>query len=166
MINKVTWKIIPSFPLFEASNRGEIRRIGNEKTLAPFIGNRGYSVVNICGEGKCKHPTVHRLVAEAFLGKRPNKICVCHLDGTRTNNVLENLKYGTYKENEAHKIIHGTRRLGESNHQHRLSEKTVMHLRHLKKHGKLTNVMELANKYGVHNTTIYRAAKKQLWSYL
>ena len=42
---------------------------------------------------------VHVLVAQAFLGSRPEGMHVCHIDGDKTNNNLSNLKYGTPKEN-------------------------------------------------------------------
>jgi hypothetical protein len=45
---------------------------------------------------------VHSLIALAFLGKRPQGYDVMHIDGTRTNNKLNNLKYGTRSENMLH----------------------------------------------------------------
>jgi len=45
-------------------------------------------------------PSVHRLVAAAFLGK--SDLDVNHIDFDRANNRLENLEYCTRKENTAH----------------------------------------------------------------
>ena len=42
---------------------------------------------------------VHALVAAAFLGERPAKHVVRHLNDLKTDNRKENLAYGTFKEN-------------------------------------------------------------------
>lgn len=42
---------------------------------------------------------VHWLVAEAFLGIRPEGLVIRHLDGDGNNNRVENLSYGTPSQN-------------------------------------------------------------------
>jgi hypothetical protein len=48
---------------------------------------------------KKKTYKVHQLVAEAFLGPRPDGYVVYHIDEDATNNVPDNLKYTTRAEN-------------------------------------------------------------------
>lgn len=49
---------------------------------------------------KIYNKKVHHLVAEAFLGPRPSKSSVVmHLDDNPLNNRVDNLKWGTQKEN-------------------------------------------------------------------
>lgn len=49
-----------------------------------------------------KSVSVHRLVAEAFLPRIPNKPCINHIDADKTNNMLSNLEWVTPKENMEH----------------------------------------------------------------
>ena len=59
-------------------------------------------------QGKNKIRYVHSLVAESFIGPRPEGMEVCHNDGDPTNNHLDNLRYGTSSGNELDKVRHGT----------------------------------------------------------
>ncbi len=53
--------------------------------------------------GQAKHKLFHRMVAEYFLEKpSPEHSLVIHLDGNRTNNVANNLKWVTLGEQQAH----------------------------------------------------------------
>ena len=72
----------------------------------------GYMTVCLNYEGRQLTKWVHVAVLESFVGLRPEsneRIEACHLDGTRTNNNLSNLQWGTSKENSAHMEKHGTR---------------------------------------------------------
>ena len=53
--------------------------------------------------------TVHRLVAEAFLGGPHPDLDVNHIDGDKTNNCIENLEWCTREENVRHAVRIGIR---------------------------------------------------------
>ncbi|WP_180768758.1 HNH endonuclease signature motif containing protein, partial [Vibrio parahaemolyticus] len=51
---------------------------------------------------------VHELVALTFIGERPKGQVTRHLDGDKLNNRPGNLMYGTEKENQSDRLMHGT----------------------------------------------------------
>ncbi|HOW46205.1 MAG TPA: HNH endonuclease signature motif containing protein [Rubrivivax sp.] len=61
--------------------------------------------VKLSGPGGSRHHSVHRLVAEAFLGPAlPGQTDVNHKNGARGDNRLENLEWVTRSENHKHKF--------------------------------------------------------------
>jgi hypothetical protein len=72
------------------------------KILKNYKAKNGYYVVNLCGVDGHKQRYVHDLVARAFLGEKPKRHTVNHIDGIKTNNNLQNLEYVTYSENNKH----------------------------------------------------------------
>lgn len=79
--------------------RGSRGKLSNEFTpLIPKKRPKYYSV-SLYRDGKSTKIFVHRLVATVYVPNPENKPCVCHKDNNRTNNRVENLYWGTYKEN-------------------------------------------------------------------
>lgn len=120
-MNSEIWKPIPGFnDWYEASSLGRVR--SKPRTLLRSDGteqrrrgtvlkpgrSRGYPTVVLCNNTKRSAQNVHSLVAAAFLGPRPEGAHVRHIDGSRDNNVPENLVYGTRSENTLDSVKHGT----------------------------------------------------------
>jgi hypothetical protein len=61
--------------------------------------SNGYKYVTLYYKGRGKTRRVHTLVAEAFIGPRPDGMEVCHGNGTPTDNRAENLRWDTHKVN-------------------------------------------------------------------
>jgi hypothetical protein len=78
-----------------------------QKILTNYKAKNGYEVVNLSGISKNKQKYVHFLVAQAFIGERPNRYTINHKDGIKTNNHVTNLEYVTYAENNQHAIDMG-----------------------------------------------------------
>jgi hypothetical protein len=53
---------------------------------------------------KSKNLSIARLVANAYLPNPENKPTVNHIDGNKENNVLFNLEWATYSENNKHAV--------------------------------------------------------------
>ena len=86
------WKPIKDVPGYSVSNEGRVRKDSTGQIMV-LSKNGGYSRIIIA-----KH--VHRLVAEAFIEKPDNEKCwVDHIDGNRSNNKVENLRWVTPSEN-------------------------------------------------------------------
>jgi hypothetical protein len=80
---------------------------GQEVELNQFPrGQRGYRAV--CVRGKSVY--VHQLVADTFLGPRPDGQVVVHVDGNPDNNNAENLAYGTRGDVQRKAYDRGTKK--------------------------------------------------------
>ena len=95
-------KAIPSAPKYWADEAGNIVSPKTGKTMKPQSDRRaGYWKVRVkCSDGKTRSRYVHHLVAEAFLGPRPDGKDLDHIDGDRRNNRPDNLRYCSRRENQ------------------------------------------------------------------
>lgn len=97
---------------YVVSSKGRVRslpsRTGSGRVLKHTL-REGYPKVTLSKDGKSTSFGIHRLVAFAFLGNPPDgKELVLHSDGIRTNNDVENLRWGSYSDNVQDAIKHGT----------------------------------------------------------
>lgn len=102
------WRSIPSFPGYRVSDTGEVA--GKRGVMSKHIDACGYYRLGLYRDGKRINCRVHVLVAEAFIGPRPDGAVTRHLDGNHTNNTPSNLMYGTWAENVQDAVRHGTQR--------------------------------------------------------
>lgn len=93
----------------------------------------------------------HLLVLAAFVGPRPPRMEGRHKDGDRHNWRLDNLEYGTRKDNMQDAIKHGTHTCLNNRC---LSKETAREIRELYRSGK-SNVRVLTLKYNACRRTIY-----------
>lgn len=84
------WRDVPSMPGTIVSNYGRVAKV-----RTTFTTDRGYQKVGVRDTTR----EVHCLVAEAFIGPRPEGQVVRHLNCDSTDNRPENLAYGTPQEN-------------------------------------------------------------------
>jgi hypothetical protein len=99
---------IPGFPNYLINDSGEVLSLISPgwKILRSIPHASGYQVVALMGaDNKAHTKKVHRLLMAAWCGE--SKLCVNHIDGNKTNNILSNLEYTTVKGNTRHAIESG-----------------------------------------------------------
>lgn len=88
---------------YKVMNNGIV--YGKNKKDVPLkydMSRNGYPSVTLSKNGIIKRFMVHNLVMHLFVGKRPKKMDVNHIDGNRANPRLDNLEYCTRSENHRH----------------------------------------------------------------
>lgn len=138
----------------------------NGRWLKPWLGNRGYLIINLRKNGKRKMFTVHRLVALTHIPNPKNKLEINHKDGNRLNNSVDNLEWCTRKENSDHAwkigLFDNRNTSGENHGRAKLTWKQVNEIRtnHISKGIKKRKPWE---KYGIHYSNYYRALNSKTW---
>ena len=86
---------------------GRIFSILTNRFVKPYINNKGYKIVDLHFNGARIKKLVHRLVAEKFVPNPNNLPIVLHLDSNPLNCNSNNLKWGTYSENNKQAVSEG-----------------------------------------------------------
>jgi len=107
--------VVHGFPAYAVTSRGLVFSRNHASGLLPYFSqlrprpdNKGYLGVTLCAAGRHVSRRIHRIVAESFIPNPTQLPCVRHLNGNPADNSVENLAWGTYADNEADKIQHGT----------------------------------------------------------
>ena len=97
--------------LYAITSCGRVWSYRSKKFLKPKRRKDNYLEVCLCKNGNQKSKLIHQLVAEAYLPNPNNYPVVLHLDGaeSRDHNWINNLKWGTQKENCNEPIYKGRR---------------------------------------------------------
>jgi hypothetical protein len=124
--------------VYAVSSLGQIKRVqgGDRNTIAGRIlrthnNGRGYLSVMLCRHGRTRRIYVHKVVARAFLGRRPRRMTVNHRDGDKANNRPRNLEYVTLSANLLHKCRVLKKGSGDDHYRAQLSNTAVQQIRRL-----------------------------------
>lgn len=175
------WKPVVGYEgLYEVSNHGNVRsldrtihHVGDSRirtirgrTLRQFEDRKRYLWVNLSRAGeKQKVGKVHRLVAEAFLSMPEPGQVVRHLDGNVQNNHVENLLWGTPRENSDDMVSMGNSTRGEKAYNAVLTLAIVREARILHATGR-HSYRALSIRYGISTGTLASAISRQSWAWL
>lgn len=173
------WKDIPGYEgRYQASTAGRIRSVDREQLCVPKDGKRAYvqhkkgQVLRAC-RGSNGYPyvglrktqqaenaifcPVPHLVALTFLGPRPAGLVICHADGDKSNNCLDNLRYDTETENRI-----DIYRIGG-----KCGKLSTEQVRDVKKRlARGESKSSIGRAYGVSKTAIYYIAKGEHFGWL
>jgi len=153
---------VKSLPRFRKNKGGVLSKLAGG-LMKPSPGKRGYMTVNLRKDNKKKLVYVHSLVLEAFVGPRPIGYQACHFpDPNPSNNNQNNLRWDTPKNNYADRYIHRTDPTGSRNPKAVLDKEKACQIRCLYKTGKYSQ-QQLADRYGVHQTTIGGIVLNKRW---
>jgi len=164
-----SWRPVAGWPEYEVSSEGRLRSLfcsGGRRRRAPrvLVGGRdkdGYRKVVLCFSNVRRCERICCLVAEAFLGPRPDGMVIRHLDGVNNHDAAANLAYGTQQENIADQERHGTRMRGETHPHHILTEQDVLAIRASEE-----PLRVLAGRYGVAECTISAVRTGRNWRHV
>jgi hypothetical protein len=156
------WKPIPGYEgSYEVSDLGRVRSLARRvrlvahgiemtRSVPPRIlrpGKQSASGHLSVALGKGNSQSVHVLVLLAFVGSAPEGCECLHIDGNATNNTLENLRWGTRRDNLIDIFYHKGRSL---------NREQVLYLRRRAAEGFYHGERyHLARRWGVNSGTIY-----------
>lgn len=153
-----TWKKVPGFSDYEASESGCLRKGG--RRIAANVGSHGYLMVNMKGDdGKRGAHLLHVVIATAFHGPRPENLDCCHNDGDPYNVAKYNLRWDTRKNNIADQKKHGTFKW---HGRKKLQPQDIASVRERLAKGE--TAASIAAEYGVHHTTINAVDAGRSWT--
>jgi len=160
------WAPIKSFTIsYHVSSDGLVRNIRSGRILKPRPDNDGYLHVSLFARGHIRYATVHALVAEAFLGRKPPYHQINHKDGNKKNNRHTNLEWRTGLRNMEHAKAMGLCPRGADHGMAKLSERNVLEIR--RRHASRNLIRkELAEKFGVTVQAITAVIKRKSWDWL
>lgn len=165
------WRPIPSFPKYEASSLGRVRRTGSLVPLKASPSKKGY--LRVCVYRHWRKPQarhVHTLICEAFHGPKPAWASECaHGDNHKNNNRSSNLRWATHDQNVADGTLLGPL-VGEDAPNAILTKKQVAEIRsrHAAAQGakrvKRGTRGVLAAEFGVSKRTIDAVVRRENWA--
>jgi hypothetical protein len=161
---KETWKPIPGFEAYEASNMGHVRRTNDHKILGQHL-QRGYHTVKL---GRPRIRT-SRAVCAAFHGPPPSaEHYALHGNGDHQDNRASNLRWGTQLENCRDKYGHGTILHGSRNPQAKIDEHMAREIRRLCAGGRYGGGMrqwEVGEMFGISQAAVSLIVMGKNWAH-
>ncbi len=141
-------------------------RTGELRRLKGIQQRSGYLMVSLYqgSRKKVRGCLIHRLILECFVGPCPRPKQARHLNGKRNDNRLENLAWGSARENAKDRETHGTTARGERSAGAVLTESNILKARDTIIRGRSQKTV--ATELGVHPSTLSDALRGRSWKHL
>jgi HNH endonuclease len=167
MSNGILYRPIAEDPRYLVLARGEVWSSvsGTMIKLTPTTRKDGYLKVNLSKGGKKKATLyVHKLIAEAFLGRCPPGQMCRHIDDDRNNCRLDNLAYGSPQQNSEDAVKNGRIKRGQGLPQAKLTEAQVHQIVELSEAGVARR--EIAARFSVKPKAVSDILSGRSWSHI
>lgn len=166
------WRMAPGLEdYYEVSNFGLIRRVKEGSNTKVGLAKKGKANANgypsVCCSIRSvtRQVVIHRVVAEAFLGKplTPDLV-INHKNGNKLDNRVTNLEWVTQGENRRHAVRYGLfgKKHGRNEKGWKLTRGQANEIRRLYATGTVTQ-RELGKKFGVRQSGISRIILNRDW---
>lgn len=180
MMGSIEFKDVPGFPGYRVGSDGSLwsnrrSRYGMNdgwKRLKPYK-EKPKSPSSIYYLVTLRHNNVrtvlrlHQVVLLAFVGPKPDGMVIRHLNNDGTDNRLENLAYGTVKQNAEDMVACGNSIKGEKSPAAVLTAEKVKCAREsYKPRSRTTGGSALARRFGVSVSTMTEAIRRTTWKHV
>lgn len=142
---------------------GATRRV--RARVLKFNKHKGYHSVTMCKNSKPHIWFVHHVVLEAFVGPRPVGMECRHLNDIHDDNRIENIVWGTHKENGEDMARNGKVSRGEKSNLARLVKADVLLIRKRYAAGGISQ-QQLGELFGISQTQVGRIARRVNWTHV
>lgn len=156
--------------LYEVSNFGNVKSLARidhrgrnwKESIIGGMRKSGYMICTLSKKGKKRQIFIHKLVMEAFVGKKPFfNSAICHGDGNPSNCNLINLRYDTPKGNSGDTIIHGRTNRGYKHWSNKLTNDQVLSI-----YKDNRSCFIISKEYPVSETSIRDIKTGRSWAWL
>jgi hypothetical protein len=155
---------VPFAPDYMVSRDGTVWSKHRRKPIG-HVNERGYIQMQLTIGGAKRKFLAHQIVCRVFKPIECHKgLHIRHLDGNPANNAIDNLAWGTPKENSADSVKHGVIRHGEQVFCAKLSVPKVKAIRLLHAYG--CQSIRIARIFNVSDVTIHDVIHRKRWKHV
>lgn len=113
------YSVVP-ITYLSASSPAGLWSYRSNRFIKPWPDTAGYPRVSLCYMGNEANPTLHKLVALAFIPNPDGKPQINHINGIKTDCSIKNLEWVTARENLQHAAKMGLGRRNVLSHEERV----------------------------------------------
>ena len=171
------WRAVVGYEgFYEVSDQGNVRSLPREvvypkggvkvwhgRVLSPSIRRYGRRYVTLSVGNVVRSFSIARLMLEAFVGPANGRMAL-HKDGSRDNDTLPNLYWGTNVENMSDKVKNGNSLKGSRHHKAQVTEEQVLAMRARLDAGE--DYRAVSAEFGMSLTATQAIKHRRTWKHL